>query len=74
VSRPTASAKQKLDDDDLVAFGLVAIRNGPDGVESVGQRAVDPQVVATSDHDAETVIESLHDSLCQTWDEEVADR
>jgi len=68
------SAEAKLNDDDLVAFGLVAIRDGDDGLQSASQRVVDPEVVRESDHDPGDVIGALHERLCDTWDEEVADR
>lgn len=70
-----ASAETKLNDDDLIAFGLVAIRRTDEhGLQEVGQRAIDPEVVMDSDHEPEKVVDALHTALCQTWDEEVADR
>jgi len=68
------SAEAKLEDDDLVGFGLVAMRDGDDGIETVSQRAIDPEIVHESNHDAEQVIDALHSALCRTWDEEVEDR
>lgn len=68
------SATKKLSDGDLIAFALVAMRDGPDGVETVGQRHIDPVTVAESDHDAEAVIETVHEGLCRTFDEEVRER
>jgi len=69
-----ANAAEKLADDDLVAFALVALRNGDDGVEAVSQRHIDPLMVADSDHDAETVIETVHEGLVRAFDEEVRER
>jgi len=68
------SAAETLDDDDLVAFGLVAIRDGEGGLQGASQRVVDPETVRDSDRDPEAVIGDLHDALCQVWDNEVADR
>jgi hypothetical protein len=70
----TDSAKEKLDDDDIVGFGLVALRD-PDGsaVQSVSQRAIDPEVVRESDRDPEEVVDIIHSQLCDVWDEEVAE-
>lgn len=68
------SAAEKLTDDDLVAFALVALRHTDAGVQSVSQRHVDPVTVAESDHDPETVIETLHGGLVETFDAEVRDR
>lgn len=65
------SAEAKLNDDDLVAFGLVAIRDAAVGLETASQRVVDPEVVRESGQDPEQLIDTLHDVLCQTWDEEV---
>jgi len=65
------SATGKLHDDDLVAFALVAMRDGPDGVETASQRHIDPATVAESSHDAETVIETVHEGLVRAFDEEV---
>jgi hypothetical protein len=68
------SAVEKLTDDELVAFAVVAMRDGPDGVETASQRHIDPVTVAESSHDAETVIETVHEGLVQTFDEEVRER
>jgi len=68
------SAAEKLHDDDLVAFALVAMRDGPDGVQTVSQRHIDPVTVGESDHDAETVIEGVHEGLVRTFNEEVRER
>jgi len=68
------SAEAKLEDDDLVGFGLVAMRNGDNGIETVSQRAIDPEIVHEPDHDAEEVIDAVHERLCRTWREEVEDR
>jgi len=68
------SAEQKLDDDDLVAFGLVAVRDGDGGLQGASQRVIDPERVRESNRDPEAVIGDLHDALCQVWDTEVADR
>jgi hypothetical protein len=73
IEQTTESAIEKLQDDDLVAFALVAMRDGADGVQTVGQRAIDPQVVADSDHDPEDVVETVHEGLVRTFDEEVRD-
>jgi hypothetical protein len=68
------SAIAKLTDDDLIAFALVAMRDGPDGVQTVSQRHIDPVTVAETSHDAETVIETVHGDLVRTFDEEVRER
>jgi hypothetical protein len=69
------SATAKLDDDDLVAFGLVALRDPEDSaVESVSQRVIDPEVVRESDRDPEEVVDIIHSQLCDVWDEEVRER
>lgn len=67
------SAIEKLDDDDIIAFGLVALRKN-DGLESTAQRAIDPEVVNELDHSAEDTISALHKSLCDTWNSELAER
>lgn len=69
------SAKEKLDDDDIVAFGLVALRDPEDSaVQSVSQRVIDPEVIRDSDRDADEVIDIIHSQLCDVWDEEVEER
>lgn len=69
------SAKEKLDDDDLVAFGLVALRDPEKGaVQSVSQRVIDPEVVRESDREPEKVVDIIHGQLCDVWDEEVRER
>jgi hypothetical protein len=68
------SAAEKLTDEDLISFALVAMRDGPDGVETVSQRHIDPVAVAESDHDAETVIETVHEGLVREFDQEVRER
>lgn len=67
------SAIEKLEDDDLVAFGLVAIRDGPEGLQTAGQRCIDPVVVQEDERDPEDVIGALHGTLCNVWDDEVVD-
>jgi len=67
------SAIAKLTDDDLIAFALVAMRDGPDGVQTVSQRHIDPLTVAESAHDAETVVETVHEGLVREFDAEVRD-
>lgn len=68
------SAETKLNDDDLIAFGLVCMRwTDEHGVETVSQRAIDPAFVADSPRDPEVVIDAIHDGLCETWDAEVAE-
>ena len=67
------SAVEKLTDDDLIAFAVVAMRDGPDGVQTVSQRHIDPLTVAESAHDAETVIETVHEGLVREFDAEVRD-
>jgi predicted Fe-Mo cluster-binding NifX family protein len=67
------SAVEKLTDDDLIAFAVVAMRDGPDGVQTVSQRHIDPMTVAESSHDAETVIESVHGGLVREFDQGVRD-
>jgi len=74
IEQATESATEKLHDDDLVAFALVAMRDGPDGVETASQRHIDPVTVAESSHDAETVIETVHEGLVRAFDEEVRGR
>jgi hypothetical protein len=74
IEQTAASATKKLQDDDLIGFALVAMRQGPDGVQTVGQRAVDPVAVAESDHDADMAIGAIHDGLVETFDEEVRER
>ena len=74
IEQTAASAIEKLQDDDLIGFALVAMRQGPDGVETVGQRAVDPVTVAESDHEAEMAIGAIHDGIVQTFDKEVRER
>jgi len=73
IEQAVESAVEKLTDDDLVAFALVAMREGPDGVQTASQRHIDPVTVAESDHDVETVIETVHEGLVRTFDEEVRD-
>lgn len=68
------SAEEKLDDDDLVAFALVAIRNGEDGVQAASQRCVDPEVVIESDREGEEIIDALHMKLVDVFESEVADQ
>jgi hypothetical protein len=67
------SALEKLTDDDLIAFAVVAMRDGPDGVQTVSQRHIDPVTVGKSDHDAETVVETVHEGLVREFDAEVRD-
>jgi len=67
------SAVEKLTDDDLIAFAVVAMRDGPDGVQTVSQRHINPLTVAESDHDAETVVETVHEGLVREFDAEVRD-
>jgi len=67
------SALEKLTDDDLIAFAVVAMRDGPDGVQTVSQRHINPLTVAESDHDAETVVETVHEGLVREFDAEVRD-
>lgn len=74
IEQAVESANEKLHDDDLIAFALVAMRDGPDGVETVSQRHIDPVTVAESSHDAETIIETVHEGLVRTFDEEVRER
>lgn len=69
------SAKDLLDDDDIVAFGLVALRDPEDSaVQSASQRVIDPEVVRDSNRDAEEVIDIIHTQLCDVFDEEVRER
>ena len=74
IEQAVESAAEKLHDDDLVAFALVAMRDGPDGVETVGQRHIDPVTVAESDHEAETVIKAVHEGLIRTFNAGMRDR
>jgi len=68
------SATDTLADDDLVAFALVAIRNGEDGPQASSQRCIDPEVVLDSDRDGEAVVDALHTRLVDVFEAEVADR
>ena len=68
------SATETLEDDDIVAFALVAIRDGEDGVQSGSHRVIDPDVVAESDREPAEVIDLLHGAMCQVFDEEVRER
>jgi hypothetical protein len=68
-----ATAVEKLQDDDVIAFGLVAIREGDDGAERAAHRAIDPAIVRESDRQPEDVIDPLHSALCEIWDSEVAE-
>jgi len=67
-------AEQLLNDPDLSAFALVAIRDGGGGTESAAQRVVDPEVVADDDRDAEAVIDAYHEAICHVFDQEVDER
>ncbi|ERJ07481.1 hypothetical protein HLRTI_000524 [Halorhabdus tiamatea SARL4B] len=69
-----SSAVEKLEEDDVIAFGLVAIRDGDEGVQSATQRAISPELVQQSDRPAEDVINLLHTKMCAVWDNEVAER
>jgi len=71
----TEGAKEMLDDDDVFAFALVALRDPEDSaVQSGSARAIDPAVVRESDRDAEEVIDIIHSQLCDVFDEEVRDK
>ncbi|WP_135666630.1 hypothetical protein [Halorhabdus rudnickae] len=74
IDEEVSSAVEKLEDDDIVAFGLVAIRNGDEGIQSATQRVIDPEVVQESNKPPEEVIDVLHTKLCSVWETEVADR
>lgn len=68
------SAEEKLADENLVAFALVAVREGDDGLEGTSQRAIDPEVVHESEREPDAVVEDLHNALCQIFDERIVDR
>ena len=68
------SAAEKLADENLVAFGLVAIREGDDGFEGVSQRAIDPEIVIESDGDGEELVDDLHEELVYLFERGVAER
>jgi len=68
------SAVENLESDGVIAFGLVALRETDDGIQSLGQRAIDPERVRESDRDAEEVVDEIHDTICHVFDEEVRDR
>jgi len=68
------SAEDTLNDDDLVAFALVAIREGDDGLQGADHRCIDPEVVIESDRDAEVLIDDLHECLVDLFERRIDDR
>ena len=68
------TAVEKLEDDNIVAFSVVALRETDNGVQSGWQRAIDPERVRESDRDPEEVVEAIHDAMCRVFDEEVRER
>lgn len=67
------SAIEKLEDDDLVAFQLVAIRrDGDDGHQDVSQRAVDMEaVMELPEGSRRPYVSMLHRSMCRVYESDV---
>ena len=75
IAEHQAIAAEKIGDDDIVAFGLVAIRKGADGqYQSATHRAIDVEAVLEADADGEELIDDLHEAMCREFDEKVAQR
>lgn len=67
-------AEEILHDDDTIAYALVAIRHGEDGIEHGAQRVIDPDAINRTDMDGEDLVELLHKALCSAFDQEIRDR